>query len=183
MSRIGRKPVEIPKNVKVSLSGRTVTVEGPKGTLSFEHHPKVNVAWDESEKLVTVGIDPSLAEDRQARALWGTTRAILRNMVVGVTEGYKKELEVVGVGWNATLAGKSLNLKVGYANTISMPIPAGITVAVEQQRVTITGPDKQAVGEFAAKVRAKRKPEPYNGKGIKYADEVIQRKQGKQFGS
>jgi large subunit ribosomal protein L6 len=183
MSRIGRKPVSVPKNVKVSIAGRTVTIEGPKGTLKMEHRPEVNVKWDESEKSISVGVDETrAADDRQLRAYWGTTRALISNMINGVTNGYEKKLEIVGVGWSGAVQGKNLSLKVGYANRIEVPIPTGVNVAVEKQLVTITGADKQAVGHFAAKVRSKRKPEPYNGKGIKYTDEVIQRKQGKAFG-
>jgi large subunit ribosomal protein L6 len=183
MSRIGRKPITVPKNVKVSISGRTVTVEGPKGTLKMEHRPDVQVAWEESEKSISVGVDEAMAaDDRKLRAYWGTTRALISNMIEGVTNGYEKKLEIVGVGWSGTLQGQNLSLKVGYANRIEVPIPTGLKVTVEKQLVTINGADKQMVGHFAAKVRSKRKPEPYNGKGIKYSDEVIQRKQGKAFG-
>lgn len=183
MSRIGKKPVSVPSNVKVSLNGRKVHIEGPKGKLEWEHRPEVSVKWEESEKSLVVSVDPSRLDERLVRALWGTTRAILRNMVEGVTKGYEKKLEVVGVGWTAALAGKDLKLNVGFANPVLVAIPAGLNVAVEKQFVTVTGPDRQVVGQFAAKVRSKRPPEPYNGKGVKYADEVIQRKQGKQFGS
>ncbi len=183
MSRIGRKPVSVPKNVKVSIAGRTVTVEGPKGTLKMEHRPELGVVWDESEKSIAVTVDEDrIADDRQLRAYWGTTRSLINNMILGVTNGYEKKLEIVGVGWSGTIQGKNLSLKVGYANRIEVPIPQGLNVTVEKQTVTINGPDKQQVGHFAAKVRSKRKPEPYNGKGIKYSDEVIQRKQGKAFG-
>lgn len=183
MSRIGRKPVEVPKNVKVAVSGRTVSVEGPKGTLTMEHRPEVQVRWDESEKKFHLGVDEGLAaENRAIGAYWGTTRALLGNMVEGVTKGYEKKLEVVGVGWSAAVQGKNLSLKIGFANRIEVAIPQGVSVSVEKQLITITGADKQQVGHFAATVRAKRKPEPYNGKGIKYSGEVIQRKQGKAFG-
>lgn len=183
MSRIGRKPVSVPKNVKVSVSGRTVSVEGPRGKLSMEHRPELSVSWDESEKSISIGVDEAkAADDRQLRAYWGTTRALVNNMIEGVTKGYEKKLEIVGVGWSGALQGQNLSLKVGYANRIEMPVPPGLSVAVEKQMITITGADKQQVGHFAAAVRAKRKPEPYNGKGIKYSDEVIQRKQGKAFG-
>ncbi len=183
MSRIGRKAVEVPAKVKVSVSGRTVTIEGPKGSLSFEHRPEVSVSFDEGAKAISVSVDEALiAEDRAVRAYWGTTRAILNNMVIGVTEGYEKKLEIVGVGWTGTVSGQSLSLKVGYANKIDVPIPTGLTVTTDKQLITVQGADKQMVGHFAATVRAKRKPEPYNGKGIKYLDEVIQRKQGKAFG-
>ena len=122
-------------------------------------------------------------ESKLARALWGTTRARIQNMIVGVTEGYVRKLEVVGVGWGAKQAGKNLQLNVGYANPVIMAPPAGVQFGIEGNVITVSGPDKAAVGEFAAEIRAKRPPEPYNGKGIKYAEEVIQRKQGKVFGA
>lgn len=183
MSRIGKKPVAVPSGVKVSLAGRTVQVEGPKGKLQFEHREEVQVAFDEGNKALSVSIDESKADDRLAKALWGTTRSIFANMVEGVTKGYEKKLEVVGVGWNAAVVGQSLKLSVGFASPVMVDIPSGVNVSVEKALITVNGADKQAVGQFAAKVRSKRPPEPYNGKGIKYSDEVIQRKQGKQFGS
>lgn len=183
MSRIGKKPVAVPAGVKVSIGGQTVKMEGPKGSLSFTHDARVKVTWAESEKALMCAIDGSLLEDKQARALWGTTRAILSNMVRGVTQGYTKTMEIVGVGWQAALAGKDLKLSVGFASPVVLSIPSGVTVTVDKAIVTITGADKQAVGEFAAKMRSKRKPEPYNGKGIKYQTETIKRKQGKQFGA
>ena len=184
MSRLGKKPIQVPAGVKVNISGRTISIEGPKGSLNFEHRPEVQVAHDEDGKSITVTVDEALlAEDRANRAYWGTTRSIIDNMVVGVTKGYEKKLQIVGVGWTGTVNGNKLALKVGYANTIEMPIPEGVSVTAEKQLVTVTGADKQAVGHFAASVRAKRKPEPYNGKGIKYLDEVIARKQGKAFGN
>lgn len=180
MSRVGIKPVEIAKGAKVSIAGRKVTVEGPKGTLSFEHRPEVTVSMGEGDTSVVVaiaeGFDPG---ERLHRALWGTTRALIANMIKGVTEGYKKSLEIVGVGWTAAVQGTNLKLSVGYANAIMMPIPQGLSVTVEKQIVNIEGVDKQLVGQFAAAARAKRKPEPYNGKGIKYTDEVIRKKEGK----
>ncbi len=184
MSRLGKKPVDVPSGVKVNIAGRTISVEGPKGSLSFDFRSEVQVSHDEGGKVVTVTVDEKLlAESRANRAYWGTTRSIINNMMVGVTEGYEKKLNIVGVGWTGNVSGNKLALKVGYANIIEMPIPEGVTVTAEKQLVTVTGADKQAVGHFAASVRAKRKPEPYNGKGIKYLDEVIQRKQGKAFGN
>ncbi len=183
MSRIGRKPIEIPAKVKASVSGSTVTIEGPKGTLKMERRPEVSVSVDDSGKAINVSVDEAkAAEDRSIRAYWGTTRSLINNMIIGVTQGYEKKLEIVGVGWTGTVSGSNLSLKIGYANRIEVPIPTGLTVTADKQLLTITGADKQAVGHFAASVRAKRKPEPYNGKGIKYSDEVIQRKQGKAFG-
>jgi large subunit ribosomal protein L6 len=183
MSRIGKQPVGVPAGVKVTIQGRKVTVVGPQGSLTLEHRPELKVAWNETEKSIVVTIDEKDKGDAEVSANWGTTRALLRNMVEGVTKGYERNLEVVGVGWTAALAGKNLKLVVGYANPILVPIPTGVKVVVEKQFIKISGPDKQAVGELAAEVRSKRKPEPYNGKGIKYTDEVIRRKQGKQFGA
>lgn len=183
MSRVGKKPIEIPSKVKASISGNRVTIEGPKGTLALDVSPLVHVGWDEGEKALLVTVDEARAEMREARAMWGTTRALLTNMVKGVVEGFQKKLEIVGVGWGAELQGQRLKLNVGYANSVFVEVPAGVHVLVEKTIVTITGADKQAVGQFAAKVRSIRVPEPYNGKGIKYADEVIRRKQGKQFGA
>jgi len=185
MSRIGKKPVSVPAGVKIALdpSKRKIDVSGPKGSLSMVHRPEVKVQWEESEKRVVCTIPEERMSDGQSRAYWGLTRALIASMVKGVNEGYRKQLEVVGVGWTAKLQGRNLVLSVGYANQITMPVPDGVTVEVQGQIVTVSGPDKQAVGEFAAAVRSKRKPEPYNGKGIKYTDEVIQRKQGKAFGS
>ncbi len=183
MSRIGKKPIDIPSGVKVSLSGREVTVAGPKHTLKMTHRPEVKVALSSDNKQVVVSIDEADSEERFVRACWGTTRANIANMILGVTKGYEKTLEVVGVGWTAALAGKNLKLTVGLANALMVPIPTGLEVTVDKQFVKIKGPDKQQVGEFAASTRALRKPEPYNGKGVKYSDEVIKRKQGKAFGS
>lgn len=183
MSRIGKKSISVPSTVKVSLSGNSISVEGPKGKLSLDYRPEVDVKWDESEKSIEVSMDDKLiAQKRSNGAYWGTTRALINNMIEGVTKGYERKLQVIGVGWTANVNGSNLALKVGFANTIMMPIPAGLNVTAEKQLITITGADKQAVGHFAASTRAKRKPEPYNGKGIKYLEEVIQRKQGKAFG-
>ncbi|MFG0245927.1 MAG: 50S ribosomal protein L6 [Phycisphaerales bacterium JB052] len=183
MSRIGKKPISVPGNVKVNLSANSITVEGPKGTLSYDFRPEVDVSYDESDKSISVSMDDSLIKAKRSNgAFWGTTRSLIDNMIKGVTDGYEKKLQVVGVGWTATVNGNKLALKVGYANTIEMPIPAGLNVTADKQIITVSGPDKQAVGHFAASTRAKRKPEPYNGKGIKYLDEVIARKQGKAFG-
>ncbi|MCL4742997.1 MAG: 50S ribosomal protein L6 [Phycisphaerales bacterium] len=183
MSRIGKQPVAVPKGVKVTVSDDTVKVEGPKGTLSIKRPAEVSVRVDEGAASVVCEIDPARAEDRQVRAHWGTTRAHIQNMVDGVSKGYEKTMEIVGVGWQAALAGREVRLQLGFANPVVMPIPQGLTVTVDKQIVKIAGPDKQAVGQFAAAMRSKRKPEPYNGKGIKYSDETIRRKQGKQFGA
>jgi len=183
MSRIGKQPVAVPAGVKVTLSGNKVTIGGPMGTLNFDHRPEIAVKWNETEKSVIVSIDPKNADNAQVKADWGTTRAIIKNMIQGVTKGYEKTMEIVGVGWSAAMAGKNLKLVVGYANPIVMPIPDGLKVTVDKSFVRISGPDKQTVGQFASEMRSKRKPEPYNGKGIKYTTEVIKKKQGKQFGA
>lgn len=183
MSRIGKQPVKAPSGVTVSIKDRVVTVEGKLGTLSMTHRPEVSVVWDEASRSVVVSIDEADMKKRPIKAYWGLTRSLIQNMVTGVSKGYEKSLEVVGVGWTAQSQGGTLSLNVGYASPVVMPIPTGLDVSVERQLVKIKGVDKQLVGEFAAEVRAKRKPEPYNGKGIKYADEVIRRKQGKQFGA
>ena len=183
MSRIARKPVMIPSGVKVAVNAaaRTVNLEGPKGKLSLKYRPEVGVKVEGSQVEVTM--DPKLVDVGGNRAFWGTTRALIATGIEGVLKGYERKLEIIGVGWGARVQGKKLVLTVGFANTIEVGIPDGVKVEVNQTMVTVSGPDKQAVGEFAAKCRAKRKPEPYNGKGIKYVDEVIQRKQGKAFGS
>ena len=183
MSRIARKPVMIPSGVKVAVNAaaRTVNLEGPKGKLSLKYRPEVGVKVDGSTLEVTM--DPAIVDVGGNRAFWGTTRALIATGIEGVLKGYEKKLEIVGVGWSARVQGKKLVLTVGFANTLDVAIPDGLKVEVNQTMVTVSGPDKQAVGEFASKCRAKRKPEPYNGKGIKYVDEVIQRKQGKAFGS
>jgi large subunit ribosomal protein L6 len=183
MSRIGKQPVSVPAGVKVTISGQTVTIGGPVGTLSMDHPASVHVKWNESEKAIVVSISEKDAADAQARADWGSTRAHIKNMIEGVTKGYEKSMEIVGVGWTAAVSGKNLKLVVGYANPINMAIPDGVKVTVDKAIVKVQGPDKQAVGHFAATMRSKRKPEPYNGKGIKYTTEVIKKKQGKQFGA
>lgn len=182
MSRLGKQPVQLGK-ATVEIKGRTVRISSGNATLEFEHRPEVTVVHNTDDKTLEVSINEKDRSSKQVLALWGTTRAQLQNMVLGVTEGFEKKLEVVGVGYTATMAGQSLNLKVGFANTIPVPIPQGVDVTVEKQLITIKGSDKQKVGQFAAVVRSTRKPEPYNGKGIKYFDEVITRKQGKAFGS
>jgi large subunit ribosomal protein L6 len=189
MSRIGKKVIPVPAGVKVSIKDHVVHVEGPKGKLQFAFRPEITVTWAESEKSLNVGLAAGFTkEDRVANANWGTTRAILRNMVEGVTKGYEKNMQVVGTGWTAAVTGKSLKLVAGLANAIIMQIPDGVTVVVDKATgdttpVKITGIDRQMVGQFAAAMRGLRKPEPYNGKGIKYTEEVIKKKQGKQFGA
>jgi len=159
---------------------------GPKGeTLKVAYRPEVSVAWSEKDRHIVVSTDLARIEEGNRRAFWGTTRANINNCIKGVTEGYSEKLEVIGVGYSAKIAGKNLDLKLGYANTISLAIPQGVKVDIATEGgifLTISGADRQRVGEFAAAIRSKRKPEPYNGKGIKYAGETIIRKQGKATG-
>ena len=177
MSRIGNKPVPVLDGVKVNVSGRTVNVEGPKGKLSWEHRQEVDVKVDEAKKLVQVN---RKNDERQSRALHGLTRAIVSNMILGVKQGYEKKLEIVGVGYLAAIKGKNLQLRVGLANELERPIPAGLTVTVpDQTHINISGCDKQMVGQFAAEIRSLRKPEPYKGKGVRYLGEHIKLKPGK----
>jgi len=180
MSRIGKKPVAVPDNVKVSVAGAVITVESGKNKLTFTHRPEVEVKFDAATKAAVV---TRKDDSREARALHGLTRALVANMIEGVTKGFTKELEINGVGWGAKLAGKKVALTVGYADIREVEIPEGVKVEIAANRVKISGADKQAVGQLAAAIRSQRPPEPYNGKGIKYLEEVIVRKQGKAFAS
>jgi len=185
MSRIGKKPITVPDSVKVSLDpkGRSISVRGPKGSLSYVYRPEVAVTWDESEKTIVCSITEAQMKTGQMRAFWGTVRARIQNMIIGVTEGYSKKLEVMGVGWNARQEGQTLRLNVGYCLPVDMMPPQEVEFVINGSVITVSGPDKQAVGQFAAEIRSKRPPEPYNGKGIKYIGEHIIRKQGKVFGA
>jgi large subunit ribosomal protein L6 len=175
MSRIGRLPITIPSGVDVAIDGSTVTVKGPKGTLTRQFHP--NIAIKKSENVLSV-TRPN--DTQQNRALHGLTRSLLANMVAGASEGFKKELEVNGVGYRAAKQGKQLVLNIGYSHQVFINEVPGITIEVPApNKIMILGADKQQVGQFAAEVREKRPPEPYKGKGIKYANEVIRRKEGK----
>jgi large subunit ribosomal protein L6 len=175
MSRIGRMPIAVPSGVDVSIDGRNVTVKGPKGSLSRELHPEIAVARDGDSIVVT---RPS--EAKTHKQLHGLTRTLVNNMVVGVTDGYRKPLEISGVGYRAALVGRKLQLNLGYSHPIEIDPPAGITFEVETPtKLAVAGIDKELVGEIAARVRATRKPEPYKGKGVRYAGEQIRRKAGK----
>ena len=175
MSRIGRLPVEIPAGVEVKLEGKTLTVKGPKGTLTQEFHKDMIVEVEGNAIVVT---RPS--EIKEHKSLHGLTRSLIANMVEGVTNGFSKTLEVNGVGYRVAKQGKDLVMNLGYSHQVIMPEIDGITIDVPNpNQIIISGPDKQKVGQFAAEVREKRMPEPYKGKGIKYADEVIRRKEGK----
>jgi large subunit ribosomal protein L6 len=177
MSRIGKKPIPVPGGVKVAVDGRNVRVEGPKGKLQWEHRSEVSVKFDEATKQIVV---ERVNDERPARAFHGLTRAIVSNMINGVASGYEKRLEIVGVGYQASIKGKSINLRVGLANELAREIPAGLTVTCpDATHIVIQGADKQAVGQFAAALRSLRKPEPYKGKGIRYQGEYVKIKPGK----
>ena len=196
MSRIGKKSIAVPAGVKVELRDRTVKTTGPKGDLTWSFPPEVSVKVDSGQILVTRQDDTT-----RAKAMHGTTRAVIANMIVGVEKGYTRSLEIYGTGYSCKLQGNSLSLNVGYMglgvdkagkpkDQFTLPIPAGLKVTVEvpaargesePAKLTITGPDKQKVGQFAAEVRALRPPEPYKGKGVRYAGEHVKRKQGKAF--
>jgi large subunit ribosomal protein L6 len=179
MSRIGKKPIPIPPGVKVQLDGMTVRAEGPKGTLS---------------QLVPAGLTPRVADgslvierngdDRRVRALHGLARALVANMVTGVKDGFERRLEIVGIGYRAQMQGKSIQLALGYSHPVLFPLPEGVTAEIDRQTaITLRGPDKAVLGQTAAKLRALRKPDPYKGKGIRYAGETVRRKVGKKAGA
>jgi len=177
MSRIGKSPVPLPKGVKAAVEAGNLKVEGPLGKLEHRVHPAVQVAVDQATSSLTVTRSD---DNRIARSLHGLTRALVANMVEGVSKGYEKKLEIVGVGYLAALQKNVLQLRVGFANELQVPIPAGLTVTCpDQTHISIKGIDKQLVGQFAAEVRALRKPEPYKGKGIRYEAEQVRRKAGK----
>ena len=175
MSRIGRLPIAVPSTVDVTIDGRHVTVTGPKGTLSRSLHPDISVNRDENDLVVT-----RPTEQKTHKQLHGLTRTLVNNMVVGVTDGYRKGLEITGVGYRATLNGRKLTLNLGYSHPIEIDPPEGISFEVETPtRLAVVGIDKELVGQIAAKVRSTRKPEPYKGKCVRYAGEQIRRKAGK----
>ncbi|QDU91294.1 50S ribosomal protein L6 [Pirellulimonas nuda] len=177
MSRLGKKPVAIPDGVKVSVAGGEVVAEGKLGKLTYTHRPEVSIEVDADAKEVVVS---RTGEEREHRAFHGLTRALVQNMVVGVSEGYVKKLEIQGVGYLGAIQGDVLQLRVGFANEIQKKIPAGVNVTCpDQTHIVVQGMDKQRVGQFAAEVRAVRKPEPYKGKGIRYEGEQVRRKAGK----
>jgi large subunit ribosomal protein L6 len=175
MSRLGKLPVAIPTSVTVTFADGVMTVKGPKGELSRSFGEDVTIAVADN----TITLTPVAGRDNAA-ALWGTYAAHINNMIAGVTEGFKKELEIEGVGYRAEAQGKKITLNVGFSHPVVLEAPADVEVAVEKNLITITGPDKEAVGQFAANVRAVKEPEPYKGKGIHYVGEYIIRKQGKK---
>ncbi|TSC55489.1 MAG: large subunit ribosomal protein L6 [Parcubacteria group bacterium Gr01-1014_18] len=175
MSRIGKKNIVIPEKVEVKLAGRDVSVKGPKGSLSLVLHPRVNASQTPEGISITV-LNENLKLDR---SLWGLYSRLVNNLMVGVTAGYSKKLEINGVGYKASLAGRVLTLAIGYSHDITYELPEGISVAIEKNIITVSGIDKQKVGQVAAEIRAFKKPDPYLLKGIKYVDEVIMKKAGK----
>ena len=176
MSRIGKKPVPLPKGVTAKLEARTVSVKGPKGELKLRLVPEVEAAVSDG----SVAITPREQSDR-ARAMWGMQRTLLNNIVRGVTEGFTEKLEISGVGYRAAVQGKNLQLQLGFSHDVLHPIPSGIQIVCEKPTaITITGIDKQLVGQVASEIRSYRKPEPYKGKGVRYAGERIRRKEGKK---
>jgi large subunit ribosomal protein L6 len=185
MSRLGKKPISVPAGVKVTIdqASGSIQAEGPKGKLRFSFRREVLVTWVESTRTITCSIRPEDESLRPVRALWGTTRSRIANMIEGVSKGFSRKLEVVGVGWNAKPAGGGVQLSLGFCKPVVVNPPPGVSFTIEGATVTVSGPDAQAVGEFAAQLRSRRPPEPYNGKGVKYSDEVIIRKQGKVFGA
>lgn len=176
MSRIGRLPVEVPSGVDVKINGSHIKIKGPKGEMEFTFSPSINLSFEDGEIKVTRPSDV-----REMRSLHGTTRALIQNMIIGVTDGFQKELQLVGVGYRAAMQGKNLVLNVGYSHSVEIEPPPGIDFEVgdRAQQIFITGIDKQKVGQVAADIRKVKKPEPYKGKGIRYKDERVRRKAGK----
>ena len=176
MSRIGKKPVELPSGVSASLSGQTIEVKGPKGTLSFSATDDVTIGIDGS----TVSVTPR-GKSKRARQQWGMSRTMVANMATGVSTGFKKELEIQGVGYRAQMQGNALKLNLGYSHDVEFPVPAGVTITCPKQtEIVVEGIDPQLVGQVAANIREWRRPEPYKGKGIRYKGEFIFRKEGKK---
>jgi large subunit ribosomal protein L6 len=176
MSRIGKKPVPVPSGVTANVEGQTVKVKGPKGALQFVVPDEVSVKFEEGK----VTVDPR-NESKRARSMWGTSRTMVANLVTGVTKGFERKLEITGVGYRAAVQGKNLQLALGYSHDVVYPIPEGIQIATPKPtEITITGIDSQKVGQVAAEIRGFRPPEPYKGKGVKYAGEYIFRKEGKK---
>ena len=175
MSRIGKKPIEIPQGVEVKITGQKVVIKGLKGELSLEVRPEIKV----EEKEGKVFVSPQI-ETEKTKAFWGLTRALLQNMTKGVTEGYEKKLEMEGVGYKANLEGEDLVLNIGFSHPVKIEAPQGIKFSTDKNTITVTGIDKGLVGQTAAKIRKVRPPEPYKGKGIRYAGEQVRRKVGKK---
>ncbi|RYG49345.1 50S ribosomal protein L6 [bacterium] len=176
MSRIGKKAVAVPSGVTVTIEGQTVTVKGPKGQLSWTVAEEIEVKQEGAELLLTKRVD-----NTRAQAMWGLSRTLVANMVEGVTSGFEKTLELVGVGYRAAMKGNALSMQLGFSHEVDVPAPAGVTFAVPKQtEIKISGIDKQVVGEIASQIRRLRPPEPYKGKGVRYAGEKVRRKEGKK---
>ncbi|WP_340117032.1 50S ribosomal protein L6 [Pelagibius sp. 7325] len=176
MSRVGKNPVEVPSGVEIAIKGGLVSAKGKLGSLEFKATNDVEITQEDGK----VWVKP-VNDSKKARAMWGTARARIQNMVIGVSEGFKKDLEINGVGYRAAVQGQALNLQLGFSHDVAYPIPEGISVKCEKPTsISISGADKQKVGQVAAEIRSYRPPEPYKGKGVKYADEVILRKEGKK---
>ncbi len=175
MSRIGKQPIILPSGVSFTITDGRVAVLGPKGNLEMDLHPAVVCVLDGSQVLVTV----TNPEDKTERALWGLFQRLCANMVQGVTTGFEKKLEVIGIGFKVAVSGDTLTLNLGFSHPVLFPLPTGVTATVEKNSITLSSIDKQLVGETAARIRSLKKPEPYKGKGIKYSDEVVRRKSGK----
>lgn len=175
MSRIGKKPIIIPGNVEVKIDGQKIMVKGPKGEISKEFQPEIGISIEDSKIAVN-----SKRDTKRARSLWGLSRVLVFNMIKGVAEGYERKLEIEGVGFKANVEGDSLVLNVGFSHSVRIKTPAGIKFSVEKNVITVSGIDKELVGQMAAKIREVKKPEPYKGKGIRYAGEKIIRKLGKK---
>lgn len=190
MSRIGKKPVSVPSGVKVDLAGAKLKVTGPKGTLQLDCHPEIKMQFDSGANLIT--IDNPKPNSRQHKALHGTMRSLVNNMVTGVSKGFEKQMQIFGTGYNLKEQGDKLCFQVGYCHSVDLPVPKGVKVKIDvaatrgndvPAKFLISGADKCVVGQFAAEIRAIRPPEPYKGKGIRYADEHVRRKVGKAFAS
>ena len=176
MSRIGNKAVAVPSGVTANVEGQTVKIKGPKGAMQVVVHDDVTVKLDKG----AIRLDPRV-ETKRARSQWGTSRTLVNNLIAGVTKGFEEKLEIVGVGFRAAVQGKTLNLQLGFSHDVNFAIPQGIAIATPKPtEITITGTDKQQVGQVAAEIRGFRPPEPYKGKGVKYAGEYIFRKEGKK---
>ncbi len=176
MSRVGKNPVDVPAGVEVAISGGLVSAKGKLGALEFQATGDVAITQEEGK----IWVKP-VNESKKARSMWGTARSRIQNMVTGVSEGFTKNLEINGVGYRAAVQGQALNLQLGFSHDVAYPIPEGITIKCEKPTaISISGADKQKVGQVAAEIRSYRPPEPYKGKGVKYADEVILRKEGKK---
>jgi large subunit ribosomal protein L6 len=175
MSRIGKKTISVPQGVEVKVEGQKVTVKGPKGELTRTFRPEVLI--EAKDSVITTSIS---TEEKLDKSLWGLTRMLIFNMVEGVSAGFKKQLDIQGVGFRAEVAGSKLNMALGFSHPVIMDIPEGLQIKVEKNIITVEGIDKELVGQFSANIRRKREPEPYKGKGIRYVGEVVRRKVGKK---